>query len=124
MATYSEAAVAIIGGTGAGQFPLDEGPEEVAVTTPWGTAMPLVGRLRGHTDVRGLFWRPKEWERLKAAMQGRMVTAEGIITRLEQARLLDEQTAAINDSMASGLRSKSVEKPQLASSGETPHVDE
>src|SRR5947208_327615 len=39
------------------------------------------GLFQQYTDVRGLFWRPKEWERLKAAMKGRMVTAEGIITR-------------------------------------------
>ena len=51
MATNNEAAVAVIGGTGIGEFPLDAPPEEVAVTTPWGTAMPRVGTLRGRRTV-------------------------------------------------------------------------
>jgi 5'-methylthioadenosine phosphorylase len=51
MATRDEAAVAIIGGTGVGQFGLDTPPEEAVVTTPWGTATALVGRLRGRKTV-------------------------------------------------------------------------
>lgn len=47
----TEAAIAIIGGTGVGRFPLDEGPESVTVTTPWGDALAGVGRLRGRRVV-------------------------------------------------------------------------
>ena len=51
MPTGDEAAVAIIGGTGVEQFGLDTPPEEALVTTPWGTATALVGRLRGRRTV-------------------------------------------------------------------------
>lgn len=39
--------IAIIGGTGVGDFPFEGAAEEIAVTTPWGTAWPRVGELAG-----------------------------------------------------------------------------
>lgn len=39
--------IALIGGTGVGEFPLDGGVEERTVTTPWGTASVRIGALRG-----------------------------------------------------------------------------
>nr|CAA9215484.1 5'-methylthioadenosine phosphorylase [uncultured Armatimonadetes bacterium] len=47
MDTNRTAEVAIIGGTGVGQFPLDTGPEEVTVPTPWGETTVQIGTLRG-----------------------------------------------------------------------------
>jgi 5'-methylthioadenosine phosphorylase len=45
------AAIAIIGGTGVGQFALDEPPQTVPIATPWGDARAQVGRLRGRSVV-------------------------------------------------------------------------
>lgn len=46
-----DAAIAIIGGTGIGDFPLDAEPETKIITTPWGTATTRLGRLRGRRAV-------------------------------------------------------------------------
>lgn len=39
--------LAIIGGTGVGQFPFDAAPETVTLSTPYGDARALLGNLRG-----------------------------------------------------------------------------
>jgi 5'-methylthioadenosine phosphorylase len=41
--------IAIIGGTGVGQFDLDSPPEQRIITTPYGDALAQVGMLRGKT---------------------------------------------------------------------------
>lgn len=52
MATQdNEPAIAIIGGTGLEQFPLDNEPEALLVTTGWGEASARVGRLDGKRVV-------------------------------------------------------------------------
>jgi len=43
--------IALIGGTGVGQFPLDDSPVSVTLKTPYGTAVAEMGRLRGKEVV-------------------------------------------------------------------------
>lgn len=45
--TERQGRIALIGGTGIGDFPLDGAPEEAVITTPWGTASVRLGTLRG-----------------------------------------------------------------------------
>lgn len=49
----NEPAVALIGGTGVGQFPFDggEAPEPITISTPFGDAVARVGRLHGRRFV-------------------------------------------------------------------------
>lgn len=46
-----EAAIAIIGGTGVGEFPLDAPPTQTRVATPWGEAALAEGRLQGRRTL-------------------------------------------------------------------------
>lgn len=47
----SPAGLAIIGGTGVGRFTLDDEPQPLTVTTPWGGAAAQTGTLRGRRIV-------------------------------------------------------------------------
>jgi 5'-methylthioadenosine phosphorylase len=49
--TESIARLALIGGTGVGQFALEGTPEPRTITTPWGDAAVTLGRLRGRDVV-------------------------------------------------------------------------